>query len=290
MAYMAQLYSPLQTISSKIPELQTWMASAQRAFSLLDETPETVTSSGTFAPASVQGNVTVRNATFRYGNGPEVLSNIDFEVPAGAKVGIIGPSGSGKSTLINLLTRFYDPTSGSIALDGHNLRDFKLSALREQFSIVLQDPHLFTTTVAGNIAYGRPEAPRSSIIAAAQAAMAHEFISRLPEGYETRIGEGGIRLSGGERQRIAIARAILKDAPVLILDEPTSAIDIAAEEMILTATENLTRGHTTFMIAHRLTTVRDCDLLLVLKAGRLVTVTNNYDEAIRALQRNEIPA
>lgn len=287
MAYMAQLYSPLQTISSKIPELQGWLASAQRAFSLLDEQPETITSSGTIAPATTRGVISAQNVAFRYQTGPEVLTDLNFEIPAGSRVGIIGPSGSGKSTLINLLTRFYDPTSGSISLDGIDLREYKIPALREQFSIVLQDPHLFSTTVAGNIAYARPDAPRSEVIAAAEAAMADDFIQRLPEGYDTRIGEGGVRLSGGERQRIAIARAILKNSPVLILDEPTSAIDIAAEQLILKATENLTRGRTTFMIAHRLTTVRDCDLLLVLKYGKLVLLTRDYEEAIRALQTVE---
>lgn len=287
MAYMAQLYSPLQTISSKIPELQGWLASAQRAFSLLDEQPETVTSSGTIAPTTTRGLISARNVSFRYQTGPEVLTDINFEIPAGSRVGIIGPSGSGKSTLINLLTRFYDPTSGSMSLDGIDLRDYKIPALREQFSIVLQDPHLFSTTVAGNIAYARPDAPRCEVIAAAEAAIADEFIRRLPDGYDTRIGEGGVRLSGGERQRIAIARAILKNSPVLILDEPTSAIDIAAEQLILRATENLTRGRTSFMIAHRLTTVRDCDLLIVLKYGKLVLLTRDYGEAIRALQTVE---
>lgn len=288
MAYISQLYSPLQIISSKIPELQGWLASAQRAFSLLDETPETVTSSGSVTPASIRGAISASNVSFRYATGPEVLSDVSFGIPAGSRVGIIGPSGSGKSTLINLLTRFYDPTSGSISMDGVDLRDYKLTALREQFSIVLQDPHLFSTTVAGNIAYGRPDAPRSEIIAAAEAAMADEFIHRLPDGYDTRIGEGAARLSGGERQRIAIARAILKNSPVLILDEPTSAIDVAAEQLILKATENLTRGRTSFMIAHRLTTVRDCDLLLVLKHGRLVLLTPDYEEAIRALQSADV--
>jgi len=288
MAYMAQLYSPLQTISSKIPELQGWLASAQRAFSLLDEQPETITSSGTIAPTTTHGLISAHNVSFRYQTGPEVLTDINFEIPAGSRVGIIGPSGSGKSTLINLLRRFYDPTSGSMSLDGIDLRDYKIPALREQFSIVLQDPHLFSTTVAGNIAYARPDAPRAEVIAAAEAAMADEFIQRLPDGYDTRIGEGGVRLSGGERQRIAIARAILKNSPVLILDEPTSAIDIAAEQLILKATENLTRGRTSFMIAHRLTTVRDCDLLLVLKFGKLVLLTRDYEEAIRALQGVEV--
>jgi ATP-binding cassette subfamily B protein len=201
----------------------------------------------------------------------------------GARVGIIGASGSGKSTLVNLLTRFYDPDAGQILLDGRDLRGYRLNDLRRQFAIILQDPVVFSATVAENIAYGRPEASREEVLRAARAAMAHDFIMALPNGYDTPIGEGGCRLSGGERQRLAIARAFLKDAPVLIFDEPTSAVDVHTEREIMDATAQLVQGRTTFVIAHRLSTVRNCDLLLVLKQGRLQAVTSDFELAMRAL-------
>ncbi|HVP64413.1 MAG TPA: ATP-binding cassette domain-containing protein, partial [candidate division Zixibacteria bacterium] len=211
----------------------------------------------------------------------------DFVVPAGSRVGIAGPSGSGKSTLVNLLTRFYDPIEGAISIDGVDLRDFRLDDLRQQFSIVLQEPMLFSTTVAGNIAYARPDASRAEVIEAAHRANAHEFIMRLPQAYDTPIGENGARLSGGERQRLAIARAFLKDAPMLILDEPTSSIDVQAEAEILAAVESLLNGRTTFMIAHRLGTLEHCDMVLVLREGRLTMVTRDVAEARTQLMNPE---
>jgi ATP-binding cassette subfamily B protein len=208
---------------------------------------------------------------------------VSFQIPAGARVGIVGPSGSGKSTLVNLLTRFYDPDSGQILLDGHNLREYRLPDLRQQFSVILQDPIVFSATVAENIAYGDLHASREEIMAAARAAKAHDFITALPHGYDTRIGEGGCRLSGGERQRLGIARAFLKDAPVMILDEPTSAVDVSTEGDIMEAMRRLVRGRTTLVIAHRLSTLKDCDLLLVMQQGCLVTATSDLGEAIEAL-------
>lgn len=279
MAYIAQLYEPLRNISGKIPELQAATSSVRRAFSLLDETPEPSEIPSKIPAKRVVGHFVFSDVSFQYTNGRRVLSNISFEVEPGTRVGIAGPSGSGKTTLINLLTRFYDPVEGCISLDGADLRNYKLADLRQQYSIVLQDPMLFSTTVAANIAFARPEATRAEVVRAAQMAAAHEFIVRLPNGYDTPIGEGASALSGGERQRLAIARAFLKDAPVLILDEPTSAVDVSTEQRIIEALETLMRGRTTFMIAHRLSTLEKSEQVLVLRNGRLMSVVSTLQQA-----------
>jgi ATP-binding cassette subfamily B protein len=197
---------------------------------------------------------------------------MSFEISAGTRVGVVGTTGAGKTTLVSLLMRFYDPIDGQILLDGVDLRDYKLADLRNQFAIVLQEPVLFSTSIAENLAYARPTASYDEIIAAAQAANAHEFIVSLPWGYETQVGERGMQLSGGERQRIALARAFLKDAPILILDEPTSSVDIQTEAAIIKALEQLMQGRTTFIIAHRLSTLANCDARLEIEGGRLVNV------------------
>jgi ATP-binding cassette, subfamily B, bacterial len=288
MAYMTQLYDPLRTISGKLPELQGWMVSIVRALALTDEAPEVAEPQNALALERAAGKVAFHNVSFDYPISGRALDRISFQIEAGTRVGIIGASGSGKSTLVNLLTRFYDPVAGEILLDGCDLRRYKLANLRGQFSIIQQEPVVFSATVAENIAYGRNDASREEIMEAARAARAHEFIMRLPDGYDTKVGEGGCRLSGGQRQRLAIARAFLKDAPILIFDEPTSAVDIHTEEEIMHATEQLIRGRTTFVIAHRLSTIKDCDLLLVLKQGRLVTVTSSFDEAMSALADQQV--
>jgi ATP-binding cassette subfamily B protein len=195
---------------------------------------------------------------------------VSFAIAAGSCVGIEGPTGAGKSTLVSLLPRFDDPTSGRVLLDGHDLRDLRLRDLRAQFAFVLQEPILFSTTIAENIAYGRPHAGRDAIIAAARAAGAHDFVAALPDGYDTVVGERGAGMSGGERQRIALARAFLTDAPILILDEPTSAVDLATEAAIVAATQRLAQGRTTFVISHRPSTLAACDVRLRLEHGRLV--------------------
>jgi len=186
-------------------------------------------------------------------------------------VGIAGPTGAGKTTLVGLLLRLYDPTAGRILLDGVDLKDYRVADLRRQFAMVLQDSVLFSTSVGENIAYARPDAGREEIVAAAKAANAHDFIRRLPRGYDTPVGERGMTLSGGERQRVSLARAFLRDAPILILDEPTSAVDLKSEALIMEAIERLIRGRTTFIVAHRLSTLEHCDLRLELEGGRLVT-------------------
>jgi len=229
LGYLTQLYSPLKTMSKKMAVMQSHLAGAERAFALLDESPDVIERSNARRLARAQGAVAFRDVWFAYQEGPPVLSDISLEIRPGNRAGIVGSTGAGKSTLVNLLPRFYDPTEGEILLDGRDLREYKVADLRNQFAIVLQEPLLFSTSIGENIAYARPGAGKEEIMAAAMAADAHDFIIGLPNGYETQVGERGMRLSGGERQRISLARAFLKDAPVLILDEPTSSVDARTE-------------------------------------------------------------
>jgi ATP-binding cassette subfamily B protein len=267
MAYIAQLYKPLETLSKKVGTLQSSLASAERAFALLDEPPDVPQKKSARRLQNARGGVVFRHVNFAYSPKRSVLCNITFEVAPGTSVGISGPTGAGKTTLVGLLPRFYDPTAGQILFDGIDLREYRLPDLRRQFAIVLQEPVLFSASIAENIAYGRPEASEEEIIAAAQSANAHEFIINLSEGYRTTVGERGMRLSGGERQRISIARAFLRNAPVLILDEPTSAVDTASESAIIDAMERLMQNRTAFIIAHRLSTLRKCELRMHLELG-----------------------
>lgn len=280
MGYLSQLYSPLNTIGKKIGKLQGHLASAERAYRILDRTPEVRETPHALRLKRTKGSVTFRNVSFAYAPPQRVLSDISFAVPKGTRVGIIGKTGSGKTTLLSLLTRFYDPTAGQILLDNVDLRQYKLADLRNQFAIVLQESVLFSTSIAENIAYAYPEASNEQVIEAAKAANAHEFITSFPCGYQTQVAERGIRLSGGERQRIALARAFLKDSPILILDEPTSSVDVQTEVQIMEAMERLMRGRTTFMISHRLSTLENCDVLLVIENGQLIETTSDVSAAI----------
>jgi ATP-binding cassette, subfamily B, bacterial len=283
MAYLGHMYEPLKTMSKKLAGLQGSLASAERAFELLDEAKEVAERPDARPLLRARGEVRFEGVSFSYDGGRPALEEIAFEVPAGARVGIAGHTGAGKTTLVSLLMRFYDPTSGAIRLDGVDLRQWRLRDLRNQFAIVLQEPVLFSASIAENIAYARPDACPEEIVAAARAANAHEFIAGLPEGYETPVGERGMKLSGGERQRISLARAFLKDAPVLVLDEPTSAVDPRTEEGIFAAMERLMAGRTTFIIAHRPGTLDGCDLRLELARGRLVESRSRVpEEAPRA--------
>ncbi len=268
MAYLAQLYSPLATISRKMADLQASLVSAERAFTLLDQTHDVAEKRDARPVVRASGAIAFRDVSFAYPGGPPVLRNISFNIASGSRVGIRGMTGAGKTTLISLLTRFYDPTAGQVLLDGIDLRDYKLPDLRNQFAIVLQDPVLFSTSIAENIAYARPRASKEEIIEAAKLASAHEFVTRLPKGYETQVGERGMSLSGGERQRISLARAFLKDALTLILDEPTSAVDPDTESAIMEAMERLMRGRTTFIITHRQSLLIGCHLVLLIQDGR----------------------
>jgi ATP-binding cassette subfamily B protein len=270
MGYLAQLYKPVETISKKVTGLQSALASAERTLALLEQPPDVAERPGARRIERAVGDVELRGASFRYGDGPLVLRDVSLAIPRGTRVGIAGPTGAGKTTLISLLLRFFDPCEGAVLLDGVDLRDYALADLRRQYALVLQESVLFSTTIAENIAYGRLGATREQIAEAARAAHAHDFICALPHGYETRVGERGMTLSGGERQRIALARAFLRDAPILVLDEPTSAIDLASEKVILEALETLMRGRTAFIIAHRRHTLAGCDVQLELAGGRVV--------------------
>ena len=282
MAYIVQVYEPLRLFTTKITELQVWLASLDRAFALLDERSEIEETSHAVALDRARGDFELRDVSFRYGPRHRGLRHIDVVVPAGARVGIVGASGSGKTTLVNLLMRFYDPQQGSVRLDGRDVREYRISDLRRQFSVVLQEPLLFAASIAENIAYGNPEASDAEIIAAAEASGIHDFIMSLPDDYATMLGESGSRLSGGERQRISLARAFLRNSPILIMDEPTSALDMQTEAIVTGAMDRLMAGRTTFMIAHRVSTLRHCDMVLVLEHGQLKEVrTGNADEFLR---------
>jgi ABC-type multidrug transport system fused ATPase/permease subunit len=237
---------------------------------LLDMEPDVREKPDAIELGRSRGHVVARDLDFAYQGRQETLTKVSLEARPGERIAIVGHTGAGKSTLMSLLVRFYDPASGSIQIDGVDLRDLKLSSLRDQISVVLQEPLLFSGTIADNIRYGRLEATQEEIADAARAANAHEFIEGLPQGYATVLGERGAQISGGERQRICVARAFLKDAPILILDEPTSSIDSKTEGVILDALDDLMEGRTSFMIAHRLSTVRHADQIVVLNQGRVV--------------------
>jgi ATP-binding cassette subfamily B protein len=270
LGYVGLLYEPINTIASRIARMQSSLTSAERAFTLLDERPDVTESPDAIPVARSSGRVVFDHVSYRYGTGPLALDDLSFEVPAGTRVGVLGATGAGKTTLLSLLTRFADPSRGRVLLDGYDLRYYRLADLRDQFGIVLQDPVLFSTTIAENIAYAREDASFDEIVKAARMASAHDFIRALPRGYETIVGERGMSLSGGERQRISLARAFLKDAPILILDEPTSSIDVTTEASIMEAIDRLLEGRTSFLITHRKTATRDCDMWLRLDQGRLV--------------------
>ena len=271
MAYLAQLYIPLSMTTNKIGALQTALAGIERAFSVLGEPAEVIERPNARPLTRAEGGIIFRHVSFAHRDDHPVLEDVSFEVSAGSSVGIVGKTGAGKTTLVSLLSRFYDPTDGQILLDGVDIREYKLADLRSQFGLVPQDPVLFSRTIADNIAYASTDAGENDIIEAAKAANAHNFIMRLPDGYQTIIGERGATLSGGERQRVALARAFLKNAPILILDEPTSSIDLKTEASIMEATQRLIRGRTAFIIAHRFSTLENCDILLSVEDGKVVT-------------------
>jgi ATP-binding cassette subfamily B protein len=262
MSYLGQLYEPLKTTARKVASLQAQLASLERAFAVLDLEPDVHEHPHALRLLRARGEIEFDNVSFEYEPGRAILRDLTLSIPAGTHVGLAGRTGVGKSTMLHLLSRFFDPNAGRILLDGIDLRAYRVADLRGQFAIVLQEPMLFSTSIGDNIAYARPSATRDEVIEAARAANAHEFIAKQPQGYDTLVGERGMRLSGGERQRIALARAFLKDAPLLLLDEPTSSVDTRTEAGILEALERLKRGRTSFMVAHRLGTLRTCDLLI----------------------------
>jgi ATP-binding cassette subfamily B protein len=272
MGYLSQLYEPMKTLSKRAVSMQSKLASAERVFTLLDDAPDVVERPDARPLARARGRIEFRGVSFDYAGDRAGLRDVSFEAPAGSRIGIAGSTGAGKTTLVSLLLRLYDPSAGRILLDGVDLREYRLDDLRRQFGMVLQESVLFATSVAENIAYARPDAGREEIIEAAKAANAHDFIVQLPRGYDTLVGERGMMLSGGERQRISLARAFLRNAPILILDEPTSAVDVRSEALIMEALERLMQGRTTLVVAHRLSTIEGCDMRLEIERGRLARV------------------
>jgi ATP-binding cassette subfamily B protein len=269
-SYLAQLYAPINQITQSWGLIAGARVGARRVFEVLDTEPDLADGIRSFPAHGARGEVAWRAVSFRYRPDTPVLSGIDIAVPAGAKIAIVGPTGAGKSTLLGLLPRFYDPTAGAIEIDGIDLRQYALKSLRRQIALVLQPPLIFPLSVRDNIAYGRPGAGDAAIARAARLARIDDMIAALPAGYDTVIGESGVSLSEGEKQRVTIARALLRDAPILILDEPTSALDVATEALVMAGIERLMEGRTTFVIAHRLSTVRHCDRIIVLHGGEIV--------------------
>lgn len=279
LAYLYSLYEPLNALVYTAAMLHHAGASAERVLDLLTVTPD-LQDRPDAKPLMIQGNIKFENVTFGYEPDRPVLNDISFEVEPGQVVALVGPSGAGKTTLINLIARFQDPWSGRIFVDGCDIRSVRLESLRQQIALVLQDPFIFPLSVGENVAFGKPRAAAEEIIAAARAARADEFVRRLPRGYDSVIGERGATLSGGEKQRLSIARALLKNAPILILDEPTAALDAQTEESLFKALDRLFKGRTTFLIAHRLATIRRADRVLVLDQGRIVE-TGTREELLR---------
>jgi ATP-binding cassette, subfamily B, bacterial MsbA len=281
-----RLYDPIRKFALFNNSLQQALGATQEIFRFMDEQDEIQEKPGARALPPFRKSVSFQNVGFAYaeanGEGLPILRNVNLEVDAGEIVAIVGSSGAGKSTLVHLIPRFFDVTSGVIKLDGCDVRDVTLASLRAQIGIVTQETILFNDTVRNNIAYGQPDVTQPAVVEAARAALAHDFIQRLPEGYDTFIGERGLRLSGGERQRIAIARALLKNAPILILDEATSALDTESEALVQSALQNLMSGRTVFVIAHRLTTVRRVDRIVVLENGH-ITDSGTHDDLLNRL-------
>lgn len=268
-SYILMLNGPIQELGFLVSQAATAAASASRVFEVMD-TPNTVPEKpDALGLEALQGEVTFEHVSFGYREGLNVLQDISFTAEPGQVIALVGPTGSGKSTIIHLIPRFYDPSTGRVLVDGADLRDVRLDDLRRQIGVVLQDAFLFRSTIAENIAYGRPDASLDEIIAAAQSAHAHDFITAFPGGYNTRVGERGVTLSGGQKQRVAIARALLYDPRILILDDSTSSVDTETEHLIQLALRRLMEGRTTFVIAQRLLTLKAADLILVLERGRI---------------------
>jgi ATP-binding cassette subfamily B protein len=276
--YLARLYTPLKTLTRRVTGMQNAYESLQRAFELLDQEPDVAERVDALPVQRARGDIEFEKVSFAYEGELPVFSDVSIRIPPGTRLGIVGRTGAGKTTLVSLLMRFYDVSSGVIRLDGKDVRDLRIADLRNQFAIVLQEPVLFSTSIADNIRYGNPDATQDEVRQAAEAAGIAEFIDHLPEGYDTMVGERGQLLSGGERQRIALARAFLRDAPILVLDEPTSAVDMGTEASIMKAMESLAYGRTTFMIAHRLSTLEKCDLIIRVEDGTCRTVEWNRSE------------
>ena len=270
LAALLAAYKPMKNIANLNSTLQQGLAAAQRVFNVLDLKPSIDDKPDAVELANIRGDIRFSGVQFRYNAKGAALNGIDLDIPAGKTVALVGPSGAGKSTVLNLIPRFYDANSGSVTVDGHDVRDVTLESLRRGIGLVSQEISLFDDTIRANIAYGRPGASDEQIVRAAVDADAHDFITGLPDGYDTHVGGRGVKLSGGQRQRIAIARAMIKDAPILLLDEATSALDTETERQVQAALARLKRGRTTVVIAHRLSTIIDADTIFVMEDGRIV--------------------
>jgi ABC-type multidrug transport system fused ATPase/permease subunit len=281
--YLGAVYGPLSAIAHTTGQLQGAIAGAKRVRAMLALVPETVDAPDAVEATNVKGDVVFEDVGFSYPDGTRVLDDISFQARPGEMVALVGLTGAGKTTLVSLIPRFYNATSGRVLIDGVDVRKYRVRSLREKIAFVLQDPVLFSGTIADNLRYGRLEATQEEVEDAARAAHAHQFVSRLPKGYETEIAEAGGGLSGGERQRLSVARAILKNAPILILDEPTSSLDAISEEIVFAALRHLRAGRTTIVIAHRLSTVRDADRILVLDEGR-IAAQGRHDDLLKSSQ------
>ncbi len=270
LASMMLSYQSIRSLSNFYTAVSEGSAAAERAYALLDAPTDVGDTTSDALRVSAAPSISFKDASFEYGAAIPALDHVSFEVPAGKTVALVGPSGSGKSTALNLILRFYDVAQGAIEIDGQDIRRVTIGSLRDAMALVTQEPFLFDETIADNIGCGRPGASRAEIEDAARAAAAHEFILALPQGYETKVGEAGVRLSGGQRQRIAIARAVLKNAPIMLLDEATSSLDTESERAVQTALTRLMKDRTTLVIAHRLSTISDADKIVVLEHGRVV--------------------
>ena len=280
---LVMLYEPIKRLTGIHNIFQQGIGAALKVFEYLDRQRDVMDKPGAVRLSRFEKSIRFDNVRFHYPAAPDrmVLDGINLEIRVGEIVALVGPSGAGKTTLANLVPRFYDVTGGAVRIDGRDVRDFRLSSLRESISIVAQDTFLFNDTVFDNIAYGRPDAKEEDVYAAAKTALAEEFIQRLPKGYETIIGERGLKLSGGQRQRLAIARALLKDAPILILDEATSHLDTESERLVQQALNALMKRRTVLVIAHRLSTIRQASKTVVLDAGKIAE-TGTHDQLIAA--------
>ncbi len=281
--YLTQLYSPLKDLGKKVLDVQMSLAGMERFLEILDVQPDVPEKRNPRRIGRAKGKIAFRDVSFGYDRAHLVLRHVSFEIAPGMCLGVVGPTGSGKTTLSSLIVRFFDPTEGAITLDDVDLRDYKIADLRNQFGVVLQDTLLFSTTIAENIRFARPEATMDEVVEAAELADAHNFIESLPDGYGTQVGERGMKLSGGERQRVSLARAFLKDAPILILDEPTSSLDVHTEATILDALHRLMNGRTTLMIAHRPSTLRACNSILILEPGGESRMTDQVEAHLQGL-------